>query len=197
MKRTWVKVICLALALALGGAGVVAAQQTEPEIDVTKALTDSYELIVQAKYAQAEKLLQALQRNKFAFLEMCEVLLRYYKTEPSRLRPTDRMVAHTGFLVFGRRIEPSEDPRALDLLVEVGMLSKLNRSPQEPDAVEADGVSLRLSAGGVVRLGAATDVGSKLRAASTVLNSVDTTDVCVIDVRVPAAPSLTHGRGCL
>src|SRR5512140_72552 len=89
-------------------------------------------------FNQVEKLLYSLQRNKFAFLEMCEVLLRYYKTEPSRLRPTDRMVAHTGFLVFGRRIEPSEDPRALDLLVEVGRLSKLNRSPREPDTVEAD-----------------------------------------------------------
>jgi tRNA (adenine57-N1/adenine58-N1)-methyltransferase len=67
---------------------------------------------------QAEVLLRELQRNKFAFLEMCEVMLRYYKPTPSRLRPTDRMVAHTGFLVFGRRIEPSEDPRAKDLLIE-------------------------------------------------------------------------------
>jgi hypothetical protein len=28
------------------------------------------------------------------------------------------MVAHTGFLIFGRRIEPSEDPRAQELLAE-------------------------------------------------------------------------------
>jgi tRNA (adenine57-N1/adenine58-N1)-methyltransferase len=67
---------------------------------------------------QAEILLRALRRNRFAFLEMCEILLRYYKPEPDRLRPTDRMVAHTGFLVFGRRIEPSEDPRAMELLNE-------------------------------------------------------------------------------
>ncbi|MBN1454534.1 MAG: tRNA (adenine-N1)-methyltransferase [Anaerolineales bacterium] len=67
---------------------------------------------------QAETLLRALRRNRFAFLEMCEVLLRYYKPEPDRLRPTDRMVAHTGFLIFGRRIEPSEDPRAKELLAE-------------------------------------------------------------------------------
>ena len=67
---------------------------------------------------QAETLLHALRRHRFAFLEMCEVLLRYYKPEPSRLRPTDRMVAHTGFLIFGRRIEPSEDPRAQELLAE-------------------------------------------------------------------------------
>ena len=86
-------------------------------------------------FNQVEKLLYALQRNKFAFLEMCEVLLRYYKTEPSRLRPTDRMVAHTGFLVFGRRIEPSEDPRAIELLAEVGMLSKLNRKDADAEPV--------------------------------------------------------------
>jgi tRNA (adenine57-N1/adenine58-N1)-methyltransferase len=67
---------------------------------------------------QAEILLRALRRHKFAFLEMCEILLRYYKPEPDRLRPADRMVAHTGFLIFGRRIEPSEDPRAQELLAE-------------------------------------------------------------------------------
>jgi tRNA (adenine57-N1/adenine58-N1)-methyltransferase len=70
---------------------------------------------------QAEILLRSLRRNKFAFLEMCEVLLRYYKPEPDRLRPTDRMVAHTGFLIFGRRIEPSTDPRAKELNAELGM----------------------------------------------------------------------------
>jgi tRNA (adenine57-N1/adenine58-N1)-methyltransferase len=74
---------------------------------------------------QAEILLRALRRHKFAFLEMCEVLLRYYKPEPDRLRPTDRMVAHTGFLVFGRRIEPSEDPRAQALLAEQVMREEL------------------------------------------------------------------------
>jgi tRNA (adenine57-N1/adenine58-N1)-methyltransferase len=67
---------------------------------------------------QAEILLRALRRNQFAFLEMCETSLRYYKPEPDRLRPTDRMVAHTGFLIFGRRIEPSGDPRAQELLAE-------------------------------------------------------------------------------
>jgi tRNA (adenine57-N1/adenine58-N1)-methyltransferase len=89
-------------------------------------------------FNQVEKLLHALQRNKFAFVEMCEVLLRYYKTEPSRLRPTDRMVAHTGFLVFARRIEPSEDPRAIELLAEVGMISKLNRTDVEAEILQPE-----------------------------------------------------------
>lgn len=67
---------------------------------------------------QVELLLSALRHNKFAFIEVCEVLLRYYKPEPERLRPTDRMVAHTGYLIFGRKIEPSKNKRAKELLEE-------------------------------------------------------------------------------
>lgn len=70
---------------------------------------------------QVEKVLLALRKNHFAFVEVCELLLRYYKTNPNRLRPTDRMVAHTGFLVFARKIEPSlmDDPRGADLAKEI------------------------------------------------------------------------------
>ena len=71
-------------------------------------------------FNQVEKTLNALRFSKFAFVEVCEILLRYYKPDPARIRPTDRMVAHTGFLLFGRRIEPSEDPRGRDLAKEVG-----------------------------------------------------------------------------
>ena len=71
-------------------------------------------------FNQVEKTLKALRQNRFAFVEVCELLLRYYKPEPDRIRPTDRMVAHTGFLVFARRIEPGEDPRGKELSEEVG-----------------------------------------------------------------------------
>jgi len=71
-------------------------------------------------FNQVEKTLQALRQRKFAFVEVCELLLRYYKPEPARIRPTDRMVAHTGFLIFARRIEPSDDPRGRELSEEVG-----------------------------------------------------------------------------
>jgi tRNA (adenine57-N1/adenine58-N1)-methyltransferase len=79
-------------------------------------------------FNQVEKTLYALSRNKFAFLEVCEILLRYYQPEPSRLRPTDRMVAHTGFLVFARKIEPSDDPRGVELAAEAGLDNKGERS---------------------------------------------------------------------
>ena len=68
---------------------------------------------------QVEQLLIALRRERFAFIEVCEVLVRYYKPEPTRLRPTDRMIAHTGFLIFGRRIEPSVDERGKELESEI------------------------------------------------------------------------------
>lgn len=72
-------------------------------------------------FNQVEKTLQALRQTRFAFVEVCELLLRYYKPEPARIRPTDRMVAHTGFLIFARRIEPTEDPRGRELSKEAGM----------------------------------------------------------------------------
>ncbi|RIK29320.1 MAG: tRNA (adenine-N1)-methyltransferase [Anaerolineae bacterium] len=70
-------------------------------------------------FNQVEKVLQALRQNNYAFIEVCEILLRYYKPEPTRLRPTDRMVAHTGFLIFARKIEPSADPRGVELSQEI------------------------------------------------------------------------------
>ncbi len=69
---------------------------------------------------QVEKTLIALRQANFAFIEVCEMLLRFYQAEPSRLRPTDRMVAHTGYLIFARRIEPTEDPRGRELAEEIG-----------------------------------------------------------------------------
>ena len=53
---------------------------------------------------QVSLLLVALKREGFGFIDVCEVILRYYKPVPDRLRPTDRMVAHTGFLIFARTI---------------------------------------------------------------------------------------------
>jgi len=40
----------------------------------------------------------------FGDIEVLEIMLRKYKTIPERVRPEDRMVAHTGFLIFARKI---------------------------------------------------------------------------------------------
>jgi tRNA (adenine57-N1/adenine58-N1)-methyltransferase len=58
---------------------------------------------------QVIRLLPVLRHEGFAFIEVCELMLRYYKPVTQRFRPTDRMVAHTGFLVFARSIVPSDD----------------------------------------------------------------------------------------
>lgn len=47
-------------------------------------------------------LLDAFYPYNFAFVDVCEILLRYYKPVADRFRPADRMVAHTGFLIFAR-----------------------------------------------------------------------------------------------
>ena len=83
-------------------------------------------------FNQVAQLLHALRQGRFAFIEVCEILLRYYKPEPTRLRPTDRMVAHTGFLIFGRRIESSEDERAKDLLEEQGGVVEEEQAERHP-----------------------------------------------------------------
>jgi tRNA (adenine57-N1/adenine58-N1)-methyltransferase len=53
---------------------------------------------------QVAHLLDDLPRNGFAAAEVEELLLRPYKAVAARLRPMDRMVAHTGYLVFARKM---------------------------------------------------------------------------------------------
>jgi tRNA (adenine57-N1/adenine58-N1)-methyltransferase len=61
---------------------------------------------------QVQDLLRELETHRMTDVDACEILLRFYKTVPARLRPADRMVAHTGYLVFGRATEPRlmDDP---------------------------------------------------------------------------------------
>jgi tRNA (adenine57-N1/adenine58-N1)-methyltransferase catalytic subunit len=47
--------------------------------------------------------LRALE-NGFGDTEVLELILRKYKTIPERVRPEDRMVAHTGYLIFARKL---------------------------------------------------------------------------------------------
>lgn len=53
---------------------------------------------------QVSRFLSELEGKLFALPEVCEIMLRFYKPNPQRLRPTDRMVAHTGYLVFARAV---------------------------------------------------------------------------------------------
>ena len=55
---------------------------------------------------QVSILLGALKKFDFGFAEVSEILHRYYKPVARRLRPDDTMNAHTGYLVFARRLSP-------------------------------------------------------------------------------------------
>ena len=58
---------------------------------------------------QVSRLIEALELGAFEETEVCEVLVRPWKAVPGRLRPEDRMNAHTAFLVFTRMQERSAD----------------------------------------------------------------------------------------
>lgn len=58
---------------------------------------------------QVSELLGALEKAHFGLIEVEELLLRQYKAVPARLRPMDRMIAHTGYLIFARALIPLED----------------------------------------------------------------------------------------
>lgn len=53
---------------------------------------------------QVSDLLAGLHTQRFTNIDVCEIMLRFYKSIPERLRPADRMVAHTGYLVFARPV---------------------------------------------------------------------------------------------
>ncbi len=73
---------------------------------------------------QVIKLLFMLRQNKFAFVDVCEVMLRFYKAESTRFRPVDRMIGHTGYLIFGRPVylEGAPLPETEALLRESGLI---------------------------------------------------------------------------
>jgi len=53
---------------------------------------------------QVSTLITTLKQNNFEYIEVSEMLHRYYKPTATRLRPVDQMVAHTGFLIFTRKL---------------------------------------------------------------------------------------------
>ena len=55
---------------------------------------------------QVGELVQALETQQaFGHIEVEEILVRPYKAVPNRLRPVDRMIAHTGYLIYARRVQ--------------------------------------------------------------------------------------------
>ena len=63
--------------------------------------------------SQVSLLLKGMESGPFDDIEVEEVLVRGWKAVADRLRPNDRMIAHTGFLVFARLQERSAEFEAL------------------------------------------------------------------------------------
>jgi len=53
---------------------------------------------------QVSQCLLELKKYPFVEIEVVEILLRHYKTNPERLRPEDRMISHTGYLIFAKKV---------------------------------------------------------------------------------------------
>ncbi len=85
---------------------------------------------------QVSMLLSALEKGPFEDVEVLEILLRRYKPVAERLRPDDRMVAHTGFLIFARHegrkdAEKESTPASADVLSDLQGL-KCSRRAHAP-----------------------------------------------------------------
>lgn len=99
---------------------------------------------------QVSTLLVSMEREGYEFIEVCEILLRYYKTVPERLRPADRMVAHTGFLIFGRpitrRLRPTPPADVVADAVDAGAVAERAEADLEAsgdDLAEAPSLQAR------------------------------------------------------
>ncbi|MCS7198782.1 MAG: tRNA (adenine-N1)-methyltransferase [Caldimicrobium sp.] len=53
---------------------------------------------------QVSLVLRTMQELPFVDVEVWEILMRPYKINPERLRPEDLMIAHTGYLIFAKKV---------------------------------------------------------------------------------------------
>ncbi|MGC8982364.1 MAG: tRNA (adenine-N1)-methyltransferase [Desulfurococcaceae archaeon] len=75
-------------------------------ISVSKVLKSSAPLLVYVPTTnQVEKTVLALRESKaFADIHAYELLLREYQVEKDAVRPVTRMIGHTGYIIFARRV---------------------------------------------------------------------------------------------
>lgn len=91
---------------------------------------------------QVVKLLITLRQNEFAFVDVCDISLRYYKSEPLRFRPADRMISHTGYLIFARSVTIDMSISDQKLLREIGLPGEEDDSVPNDDANLPDIIDL-------------------------------------------------------
>lgn len=74
----------------------------------------------------------------FGLIETVEILLRPWNVDGRSVRPAHRMVAHTGFLVTARRVEPGADPAGI--MARASALSSEEADRADHDEIERDDV---------------------------------------------------------
>jgi len=82
---------------------------------------------------QVSKLLVALRENDFAFIDVCEIFLRYYQAEPDRFRPVDRMIAHTGYLIFARPVLIDHQAEGGAELLEENLVGEIDQQDRNEE----------------------------------------------------------------
>jgi len=82
---------------------------------------------------QVQNLLRALDQSAFGLIDVEEIMTRRYKPVADRLRPQDRMIAHTGFLIFARAIVKPIPTAA----TEIGENSEIEQFDLHDDADES------------------------------------------------------------
>ncbi len=90
---------------------------------------------------QATELIRGLKALPFGDITMQEILERPWKPAPERLRPEDRMIGHSAFLVFARKIEAGDE--SLNWVTDkkrrayLGKLAMAQREAEQTAAGEA------------------------------------------------------------
>lgn len=76
-----------------------------------EALAGGHHLgILVPTYNQIEKTIDALTEHHFVDIQILELLARYLKTDPRRIRPEDTMTGHTGYLIFAAKASTASKP---------------------------------------------------------------------------------------
>ncbi len=89
---------------------------------------------------QVSDLLRGLEDGPFAETEVLEILVRHWKPVADRLRPDDRMVAHTGFLIFSRYMEPPKSAPKPELDPALEAAPADEESPETPETADSPDV---------------------------------------------------------
>jgi tRNA (adenine57-N1/adenine58-N1)-methyltransferase len=84
---------------------------------------------------QLSEILQEMERlGGWADIEVVEILMRHYKPNADRLRPEDRMIAHTGYLLFARTVAKlTEDTKIAKEIESVAAMEETTEDQSSGD----------------------------------------------------------------